>query len=376
MELEVQKFLRAGNTLADLTTKYGIIASINEKLGITALNYNQIVSPMGEKISQECRALILELDTWNVVFKSFYKFFNLGEGHAPEIDWNNCRALNKLDGSLVGVWFYKNEWHVNTKGTTSAEGPLGDLDLTFKDLILRTITNLYGSFEKFTSNLNPDIFYTFELITKDNLIFCRYNEEQLTLIGAFAKDTLQELDIFGEDFSSYPYPIVESYPLNKLEDILEFVNSRDPLQFEGIVVCDSNFNRVKIKNPDYVIGHRAKSHLNTTKQRLELVLSDKMDDILSILPPMYQEEILVVKGNFDKLVSAIQFKYEQIANIEVQKDFALEAVKSSFSGILFTMRNKKVSVYDAIKGMHLNGVYSQYCKFLGVSEKEEVIAVE
>jgi hypothetical protein len=49
--------------------------------------------------------LILELDTWKVMSLAFKKFFNSEEGNAHKIDWNTAKVLEKLDGSLIQVYY-------------------------------------------------------------------------------------------------------------------------------------------------------------------------------------------------------------------------------------------------------------------------------
>ena len=62
------------------------------------LKYDQIESDMSAKEVQECRGLILNKETLEVISMSFYKFFNHGEGHAAKIDWNTASVLEKVDG--------------------------------------------------------------------------------------------------------------------------------------------------------------------------------------------------------------------------------------------------------------------------------------
>jgi hypothetical protein len=62
------------------------------------LKYDQIESSMGFSEVQDCRGLILEKDTWNIMCLSFRKFFNNSEGHAASIDWDTAHVLEKLDG--------------------------------------------------------------------------------------------------------------------------------------------------------------------------------------------------------------------------------------------------------------------------------------
>ena len=71
------------------------------------LNYNQIASPMAEVICQECRALLLEMGTWDVVSRSFFKFFNYGQPEAHPVDWATARVQEKLDGSLICLYFHR-----------------------------------------------------------------------------------------------------------------------------------------------------------------------------------------------------------------------------------------------------------------------------
>ncbi len=96
--LEVQKYLNRGNRLEDLEKEYGVYHRI--KNGKVVLSYDQIKSPMGEKICQECRGLVLREHTWEIVCFPFKKFFNSGEGHAAEINWETARVLEKIDGCL------------------------------------------------------------------------------------------------------------------------------------------------------------------------------------------------------------------------------------------------------------------------------------
>lgn len=65
--LKVQEFLLSGGTLAQLEEQYSIKIREHSFLGVVCLNYDQINSPLGEEIVQECRALILEVGTWKII---------------------------------------------------------------------------------------------------------------------------------------------------------------------------------------------------------------------------------------------------------------------------------------------------------------------
>ncbi|KKM74283.1 hypothetical protein LCGC14_1401830 [marine sediment metagenome] len=102
MTLELQKFLRADGSPEKLKEQFGIISRRHGRYdNLVCFKYHMIDSPMGERIVQECRGIILdEEDNWNVVSRSFNKFFNIFEGHAAEIDWDTACVQEKLDGCL------------------------------------------------------------------------------------------------------------------------------------------------------------------------------------------------------------------------------------------------------------------------------------
>src|SRR5580704_18173365 len=101
--LEIQKFLRSSNSIEDLESKFAIAAKRhNTYPNLVLFKYNQIDSPFSEQIVRECRGLILdEANDWKIVNRSFDKFFNYGEGHAANIDWDSAKCLEKMDGSLI-----------------------------------------------------------------------------------------------------------------------------------------------------------------------------------------------------------------------------------------------------------------------------------
>jgi len=115
--LRTQEYLRSGKTLEDLKSELAIRYRVDEKLNVVCLNYSMIESPMSNEIVQECRSLILDMGSWDVLGWSFKKFFNYGEGHIPsDFDWNQFETFEKLDGSLITVWHHsKYGWQIATR---------------------------------------------------------------------------------------------------------------------------------------------------------------------------------------------------------------------------------------------------------------------
>ena len=149
--LEVQKYLKE-NWLEKLKEEFGIVVTQYEDRVV--LNYNQIESPRFIKLVDECRGLILKKDTWEVMAMSFVRFYNLGEGSDPkdgldvqrissnktddchlfrEFNIANTIIQEKLDGSIISLYWDNNDWCVSTRKLAFAEGQT-NLGRSFKEV--------------------------------------------------------------------------------------------------------------------------------------------------------------------------------------------------------------------------------------------------
>jgi len=202
-EPHVVRFLRSGGTLNDLLTSRGIVAKRHRKHdNVVLLKYNQIESPMGDPIVQECRGIVLdEADDWRVVARAFSKFFNYGEGHAAPIDWPTASVQEKVDGSMIAVYAYKGAWHAATTGTPDGAGNVHGIDTsgtwnprpgaiaampqTFADYFWQTLS-LYDAGPLLAPPMSPfdDWTYIFELTGPLNRIVVPHFEAKLTVLGA------------------------------------------------------------------------------------------------------------------------------------------------------------------------------------------------
>ena len=356
--LEVQKFLKNGGTLEMLKADYGISARVNERLGVTCLNYSQIMSPMGQKIVRECRALVLESTTWEVKSCSFERFFNFGEGHIPkDFDWDNFQTLEKLDGSLIHFWFHDTEgWQCGTRSVPDADTGMDDSGLTFKQLVIQTISEMGSSWAHWTDSLIPGYTFTFELTSPENMIVCDYRgQRKLTLIGIRNLETLKEVDVHQWHQPGYiaPWPVVKRYPGFTLDAVQEAVQKRDPHDFEGYVLVDKNFNRVKIKSSAYVfMSSRRDSLGKSNKARIELIQNDAVDDVLSSLPEFVQGKILGLQRKLKALVQTCDALYQTVKDEDTDKDFALKVQHGGYSSVMFALRRgKAVDSWEHFKRM-------------------------
>lgn len=119
--LNLQTFIHNNPNWRELITRPTYCFKVSEKGDLICFKYSQIDSDFNEPLVRECRGIILEKDTWNVVAYPFNKFFNFGEEYADNIDWESAVVETKEDGSLIKIYFYNDEWKIATNGTIDAE---------------------------------------------------------------------------------------------------------------------------------------------------------------------------------------------------------------------------------------------------------------
>ncbi len=339
MRLEVQKFLATG-TLADLELQYGIGAKRHPRYpNLVMLKYSQINAPMGERIVQECRGIILdESNDWSVVSRPYNKFFNSGEGHAAPIDWSSARVYEKVDGSLMTLYWYAGEWHVASSGMPDAGGPMCGYEgaKTFADLFWRVWRD--------KNMMMPDdtgLCFMFELMTPYNRVVVPHTESRIVLHGARNIETGEEITPENARVHDLDWwETVKSYPLGSVAECLAAAEELRPLECEGYVVCDKHFNRIKIKSPKYVALAHAKEGFNP-RAILELVRKNEGDEFLSYFPEL-RADFDKTKALYLKMNNDIREVYAAIKGIPAQRDFAGEALKHPFSAVLFSLRAGKV----------------------------------
>jgi hypothetical protein len=202
--------------------------------------------------------LILELDTWDVVCKPIDAFFEPSESGykavSDQFDWSSARAMHKIDGALVCIYHYKGQWRCSTRfsadGSSIVKSPnSSDRTVTWRQLVEETLMNSGTSWAEFTSKLNPDISYVFELVTPDNRVVVLYSTSHLYLVAAVNIKTLKEIDIFNMKFHGEVVPYKKVRSLAQVYALIE--EQPDAYKNEGYVVADKNFSRLKIRNPKY-----------------------------------------------------------------------------------------------------------------------------
>jgi len=322
---------------------YCIIVKEDDKYIL--LSYSQIDSDFSLELVRECRGIILRKSDYKIVCFPFTKFFNIQETHASFINWNTARVQQKLDGSIIKVWF-DDIWHISTNGTIDAsqaelQNSLGDCT-NYKELFLFCQNLSYDIFK----TLNKNNTYCFELVSPWNRIVVPYDKTEIWHIGTRDNNTFEELN---EDIGIQK---PKEYPLYSAIQCLMAVQDL-PFSEEGYVVVDNHFNRVKIKSPAYVAAHhlRGEGTLNN-KRIVEMIKSNGQDDFLSIYPE-YEDAFYNIQDKledfidevnsdwFDFQASGLLFQERMLP--ESRKNIALWITKKRCPPALFSLLDNHVS---------------------------------
>lgn len=297
MELKIVDFIKTHSNWEELLTSSPYNLTIKRDGKLILFKYNQINSDFNEEICCEARGLILEEGTWKVVRMAFKKFFNLGESFAAKIDWNSATANEKLDGSIISVFFYDGKWRIATNSTIDA----------FKAEIngvgpYKTFGELFESVLPLSTfaNYNKHRCWTFELVSPYNKVVIDYPETKVYLLSIRDMDSLEELGLDAVEIlaDANGLTVPERYDLNNEADYRKVVEQM-PEGHEGIVVRDVNGERVKIKTLLYFEMHRAKNNGVITLERIvDLIRANDHYEFLSYFPE-YQSIFDDVKRQID-----------------------------------------------------------------------------
>ena len=298
--LKIQEFIFAHENWRELLAAEPYNLKISEDDGFVLFKYNQIASDFSQEICKEARGLILDTqDNYRVVRYAFKKFFNIDEGFAAHIDWNTAVATEKIDGSIMSVWYARGKWHLSTNGTIDAfkaelagVGPYKNFGELFESVL---------PLSAFVGNRYEPYCLTFELVSPYNKVVIDYPETKVYLLSA--------RNMLSEDLHETPAVETVAKELDVarpkfwlLEDEKEYRDlvASMPEGHEGIVVQDGNYERVKIKTLLYFEMHRAKNNGVLTLERIvDLIRANDHHEFLSYFPE-YQSMFDDVKHQIDR----------------------------------------------------------------------------
>ena len=304
----------------ELKEKYPDIFITEEESSPYVLFRYSIGCDFNDPLVQEARGIILDKNTGEVACWPFRKFGKFYEPYADKIDWESATVLEKLDGSIIKLWFdkYKEKFVFSTNGVIYAENAYvtSDKDTTFMELIehaanyddLLAIINAENVLDKNKT-------YIFELVGADNKVVINYDKPLLYHIGTRNNITGEESD----DDIGIIKPT--KYNVSTLDECIELANSMSEDEngvttncaVEGFVVVDKNWNRIKVKSSIYQILHNIVAGSEVSRYNLIKMLYDNTIDVYSVSRNF--PELAVFIKYYDYQVSEYIHEANRIINV-------------------------------------------------------------
>jgi len=320
---------------------------VAEKEGYTVINYNVMMADTfpdvivdadpydqasgvfeqrdyNAALRRECRGIIFDSATGDIIRRPFHKFFNVNEREETQdrvVDLSRPHAiLEKLDGSMIAPFVVDGQMIWGTKmGATDVAKPVEEY--------VKNNPN-YRQFAEYVIERG----YTpiFEWCSRKQRIVLDYKEDQLILTAIRHNNRGEYLDRAGmiNTADLFFIPFVRSFaPRSNMKAFLEYV--RDLEDLEGFVVRFYDGHMLKLKCHWYLQIHRAKEAILQDRNIVELILEDKLDDVKAHLPDEDRFEL----GRFEHLFNIEVYGQAQLISNMLEhireenvdrKTFALE----------------------------------------------------
>lgn len=325
-------------------------------------NY-EIEADFSDPIVQEARGIIINLDTLEVVCWPFRKFGNHIESYADDIDWNSARVEEKIDGSIVKLYYYNDNWVWATNGmidAVDAEVPL--TNMSYLDLIHRALNYNDIPFE----TLLTDYTYIFELVSPFNKIVIDYKKSALYHIGTRS-------NLNGEEIkTNIGIQQPKTYPINSFERALaaakELNHGLSQVEAEGFVVVDKNWHRIKIKSPEYLAMHHVWNNNTYILNKLEL-----LEQVINNTPLytdnaiyltqyyFYQYELNKLKWQAIMYIRQVRVYWEEYSHD--RKAVAVQIKNDRLAYFGFKSLGNELTIDDILKNMQIPQIAKYIANF-------------
>lgn len=367
---------------------------VAEKEGYTVINYNVmmadtfpdvLVDPCRQDqesgwtvdydynaaIRRECRGIIFDSKTGDIIRRPFHKFFNVNEreetqDHVVDLSRPHC-ILEKLDGSMIAPFIVGDQMIWGTKmGATDVAKPV-------MEYVCRNPEYIRFASDAISNGWTP----IFEWCSRKQRIVLDYFDDQLVLTGMRNMNTgvyalHGNLEAIGR---AYAIPVVRAFePQSDMKAFIDYV--RDLEDLEGFVVRFDDGHMLKLKCHWYLQIHKAKEAILQDRNIVELILDDKLDDVKAHLPPMDAASLTrfesqfnlavadatyvlanelqwIRNDNIDRKTFAIEHagKYDQYIRALIFKNFEELSHDKYWNDVRNTIRNNltKTAKYEAIR---------------------------
>jgi T4 RnlA family RNA ligase len=269
-----------------------------------------------------CRGLVLDAD-YQPIARPLAKFFNLSEhqGNLPE---GVPEIYEKLDGSLIILFYYQGQWEVASRGSFASDQA---------QMARVLLADRQADLDK----LDREYTYLFEIIYPSNRIVVDYGlAQRLVLLAAVHTQTGVELALAEVDWIDR----AQTYPVTTLP---EWIKSIDETQSElanqeGFILKWPNGFRLKYKLADYVRLHRIITRVQAKDIWECLSQNQSLEQFLDSVPDEFYNWVKDTKLELETKYHAIEIECQQaFKDLGNRRETAMYFQTQKYPGVLFLM---------------------------------------
>ncbi len=200
-------------------------------------------------ITNECRGIILDKNTFEIKAYPFSRFGDYDPKKTTDFDFSDFKCFEKVDGSLIILYFYAGQWNVGTKSMPDGRGKISGLDKNYEQIFWE-IWHENG----FALPTRQDFTYLFEVKFPSNRQYITQTDKKsIAFIGLRNIQTFEEMDIQTalQNQVIPHWTLVPSKSMTNIAVIWARATALNPSVDEGFVLLDKKFNRLKVKSPAY-----------------------------------------------------------------------------------------------------------------------------
>lgn len=323
-------------------------------------------------IRRECRGIIFDSVTGDIIRRPFHKFFNVNERDETQdhrVDLSRPHAiLEKLDGSMICPFIVNGEMIWGTKmGATDVAKPV-------EEFVKNNPKYIDFADRQISMGWTP----IFEWCSRKQRIVLDYKEDQLILTAIRNMTTGQYVgtsELYNIALQS-DIPVVKAYqPQTDMKAFLEYVHDLEDL--EGFVVRIGDGHMLKLKCHWYLQIHKAKEAILQDRNIVELILEEKLDDVKAHLPAEDRDRLTQFEHDINKAiaisVSDIRIQLDSLIRNSVdRKTFATgraQEIDGYIRPIIFRLFGRTDVSKEEIRGLVCNTLRNN----LGRTAKYEAI---
>ncbi len=290
---------------------------------------NCVYDDLWDDYALMARGLILHEDSRSVVATPFPKFFNAGEKRGAIPD-GPFEAFEKLDGSLIVLFWWDAEWRTATKGAFDS------------------VQALWAKARISEADLSPLVkgtTYLLEATYPENRIVVFYEEPALVFLAAFYSD--------GEELSAAAlrdlaatlgWPVARRHAFASVTEMIEHAAVL-PACEEGFVVRWADGTRLKIKGAEYRRIHALISRITPLAVWEMIVAGDDIDAVRRQIPEEFWADFDAINAILGGQIAGLRTRLEVLAReIAALSDkdvgLALQSYPADIRGYLFLFRKK------------------------------------